>query len=123
VIPLGDSHAMRALLARVDPTTRWPNVEKPCGEQTPVFDLTCEVASIAEQAAVEAKRVCHTGGEGDAPCPWLELCFAKAFSFGAKGVWGGTTEYERRTLKRRLGDKRRRSGPTRRTSPPERQIA
>ncbi|GGX57622.1 WhiB family transcriptional regulator [Streptomyces fructofermentans] len=51
----------------------------------------------------EAKAVCRG-------CPVREECLKWALETGqAIGVWGGTTEAERRTLKRRAGAARERS--------------
>lgn len=47
----------------------------------------------------EAKRVCET-------CPYLEECREWAISHGEMGIWGGTTETERRRLLRQRAARR-----------------
>jgi WhiB family redox-sensing transcriptional regulator len=43
----------------------------------------------------EAKAVCHD-------CPVLQRCLGRALQYGPlEGIWGGTTEGERRALMRR----------------------
>lgn len=44
----------------------------------------------------EVKKVCRR-------CPVVEPCREWAVETGQGGVWGGTTENERRTLRRRAG--------------------
>ncbi|MFF1874313.1 WhiB family transcriptional regulator [Streptomyces sp. CB03911] len=54
----------------------------------------------ALRQAEEAKAVCHT-------CPVRERCLAWAVETGQEaGVWGGTSEDERRALKRRAARRR-----------------
>lgn len=60
-----------------------PEVFFPAAESGPVFDR--EVA--------EAKAVC-------AVCPVRDECLAEALVTPVEGVWGGTTEQERRALRR-----------------------
>ncbi|MEU2288968.1 WhiB family transcriptional regulator [Streptomyces sp. NPDC013178] len=43
----------------------------------------------------EAKAVCRR-------CPVRSQCLERAMEDGAEGVWGGTTEAERRAMRRRL---------------------
>jgi len=42
------------------------------------------------------KRIC-------ADCPMLEECLTWALHHEDHGFWGGTTEYERRTLRKKFG--------------------
>jgi len=42
----------------------------------------------------EAKKVC-----GD--CPMVDRCLTWALKHGEAGIWGGTTDTERRTLRRK----------------------
>ncbi|MET9612041.1 WhiB family transcriptional regulator [Kitasatospora indigofera] len=54
----------------------------------------------ALRQAEEAKAVCHR-------CPVRERCLAWALETGQEaGVWGGTSEDERRALKRRAARRR-----------------
>lgn len=46
--------------------------------------------------AVEAKRFCVV-------CPVREPCLQQALTNGEFGVWGGTTDEDRRRLRRQLG--------------------
>ncbi|WP_309235724.1 WhiB family transcriptional regulator [Streptomyces sp. TRM64462] len=58
----------------------------------------------AVMQAEEAKRVC-------AGCPVQQRCLRWALDTGQDhGVWGGTTENERRTLRRRAARARRTTG-------------
>lgn len=51
----------------------------------------------------EAKRICLA-------CPVRERCLAWALEVGAaSGIWGGTTEDERRALRRQAGRRNRAS--------------
>ena len=47
----------------------------------------------------EAKQICRT-------CPVCGPCLRRALDCGAVGVWGGTTEDERRKLRRRRAPRR-----------------
>jgi WhiB family redox-sensing transcriptional regulator len=44
--------------------------------------------------SVFAKMVCRT-------CPVKDACLQEALDTGSRGIWGGTTEYERNGMKRR----------------------
>ncbi|GHH67701.1 WhiB family transcriptional regulator [Kitasatospora indigofera] len=58
----------------------------------------------ALRQAEEAKAVCHR-------CPVRERCLAWAVETGQEaGVWGGTSEDERRALKRRAARRRLAAG-------------
>lgn len=49
---------------------------------------------------MQAKAVCK-GLDGSAPCPVLQTCFDYAMDTEEKfGVWGGTSERERRRIKK-----------------------
>lgn len=76
----------------------------PCSQVDPeIFFPDPEILGNAEEArrvSREAKKVC-------AGCPYLAECFQWALDENEPGVWGGTTERERNTFKRRsiLGKK------------------
>ncbi|MCQ4207672.1 MULTISPECIES: WhiB family transcriptional regulator [Streptomyces] len=54
----------------------------------------------------EAKAVCGR-------CPVSQQCLTWALNAGSvEGVWGGTTEAERRSMRRRMARDQRRSGGT-----------
>jgi hypothetical protein len=54
-----------------------------------------EIGRRAFNAAVaEARAVC-------ASCPVREACLAYAVQAGVDGMWGGTTERQRRSMRRR----------------------
>ncbi|HEU5157768.1 MAG TPA: WhiB family transcriptional regulator [Streptosporangiaceae bacterium] len=66
-----------------------------CNDAPPdLFFPVSEFGAAGEQIA-EAKRVC-------AGCEVRAECLSHALSRGeASGIWGGTTEHERRHLRRR----------------------
>jgi WhiB family redox-sensing transcriptional regulator len=45
---------------------------------------------------VAARKVCRT-------CPVIGLCLAYALKYGEEGVWGGTSERQRRSMRVRMG--------------------
>lgn len=47
------------------------------------------------QDTVTAKRICNTR------CPVVALCLNHAFENDERGTWGGTSEHERRKLRRK----------------------
>lgn len=51
----------------------------------------------------EAKRVCFT-------CPVRAECLAHAMTHSEIGIWGGTSEYDRRLLRRGINPARRARG-------------
>jgi WhiB family redox-sensing transcriptional regulator len=58
------------------------------GKNPRIFDST-HPAAVAM-----AKKICNT-------CPIKDLCLTWAISAGEAGIWGGTTEEERRSLSRK----------------------
>lgn len=63
------------------------------GEETDLFfPVGSSPAALAQASA--AKKVC-------ARCPVRVTCLEFALATGQAGVWGGLTEEERRTMKRR----------------------
>lgn len=69
-------------------------VELPCRTDDPDawFPVGTSGPALA-QAALAAQRC--------GPCPILVACLQTALDTGAEGVWGGTTEQERRAMLRR----------------------
>jgi WhiB family redox-sensing transcriptional regulator len=63
------------------------------GEDPELFQPISETGPALLQIA-EAKAVC-------AHCPVAEQCLQEALAGGEVGVWGGTTEDERRVILRR----------------------
>lgn len=53
-----------------------------------------DTGRAVEAQVREAKAVCFG-------CPAASFCLAQALLIGATGVWGGTTEDERRAMRRR----------------------
>ena len=53
---------------------------------------------------VEAKKVCKT-------CPVKDACLQHALVNDERGIWGGTTDNQRKTLRRTLGIERPRYRP------------
>ena len=66
-----------------------------CREMDP--DLFFPIGTAGESLVQidEAREVCRT-------CPVCGPCLRWALDSGSAGVWGGTTEDERRTLRRRI---------------------
>ena len=72
-----------------------------CHDAPPDLFFPVSEFGVAEEQITEAKRVC-------ARCPVHVDCLEHALSRGeASGIWGGTTERERRHLRRRRGALRR----------------
>jgi WhiB family redox-sensing transcriptional regulator len=59
-----------------------------------LFFPTATVGPAYELQVAEAKAVCAT-------CPVVGACLAEALGRGLVGIWGGTTDDERRQIKRR----------------------
>jgi WhiB family redox-sensing transcriptional regulator len=71
-----------------------------CRSEDPELFFPVGSAGPAKLQAEQAKRICGT-------CPVREACLAYALDIGESvGVWGGATEEERRTLKRRTSRQR-----------------
>lgn len=66
-----------------------------CRHADPDLFFPVGTAGPALRQAEEAKRVCRA-------CPVREACLAWALAHGVPGVWGGTTEDERRALRAAL---------------------
>ncbi len=66
-----------------------------CREMDP--DLFFPIGTAGESVVQidEAREVCRT-------CPVCGPCLRWALDSGSAGVWGGTTEEERRTLRQRI---------------------
>ena len=66
-----------------------------CREMDP--DLFFPIGTAGESLIQidAARQVCRT-------CPACEPCLRWALNSGSAGVWGGTTEDERRTLRRQI---------------------
>jgi WhiB family redox-sensing transcriptional regulator len=65
-----------------------------CRNEDPELFFPGGTSGPALLQIAEAKKVCRR-------CPVLEQCRDWAVDTGQDGVWGGTTEAERRTLRRR----------------------
>lgn len=71
-----------------------------CHTEDPELFFPVGNAGPARIQAQQAKRICET-------CPVRDACLAYALDIGESvGVWGGTTEDERRTMKRRTSRQR-----------------
>ncbi len=57
-------------------------------------DQTALFFSVIEEEIQEARRFCE-------PCPVKEECFQYAIDHNEEGVWGGTSEKQRRRLRSR----------------------
>ena len=64
----------------------------------PAGDMTTMTAAKAEQID-HAKAICAT-------CPVWEPCLEEALAERREGVWGGTTEDERRLMRRRASKRK-----------------
>lgn len=74
-----------------------------CGEEDPELFFPVGNSGPAILQIAQAKAVCHR-------CPVASDCLGWALKTGQDaGVWGGMSEDERRTLKRRNGRTRTRS--------------
>jgi len=83
-----------------------------CSTADPERFFPISAAGPALRQVAHAKAIC-------ARCPIRQACLDYALSAGAiQGVWGGTTEVERRTLRRRR--RRARRAPQ---STPQEQVA
>jgi len=88
------SHASQALLPRRPDAegTDW-RARAACRDVDPelFFPLGTSDANLVQIDA--AKQICRT-------CPVCEPCLRWALDSGDTGVWGGTTEHERRSRRR-----------------------
>ncbi|CAL9279508.1 MULTISPECIES: WhiB family transcriptional regulator [unclassified Streptomyces] len=74
-----------------------------CRDEDPELFFPVGTSGPAVMQAEEAKRIC-------ARCPVREQCLQWALDAGQDfGVWGGTSEDERRTLRRRAARAARRT--------------
>ncbi|OII63108.1 transcription factor WhiB [Streptomyces sp. CC53] len=75
-----------------------------CREEDPDLFFPVGTGVPALMQAEEAKRICHG-------CPVRSECLRWALDTGQDhGIWGGTDEAERRTLRRRAARAQRRAG-------------
>jgi WhiB family redox-sensing transcriptional regulator len=71
-----------------------------CRHEDPELFFPVGTSGPAAMQTEQAKAVCRT-------CPVREQCLQWALETGQSiGVWGGTSETERRTLKRRVAARR-----------------
>ena len=77
----------------------------------PVFDGTQPCADVDPesfhldlgQQVDAAKRICNGDPKaGKAPCPFLDPCLQYALHHSVSGVWGATSDQERRAMRRKL---------------------
>lgn len=79
------------------------DASKACADTDPeVFfpDLQPLSPKARARAVEQAKSICRG-------CPLLEPCLTYALTHHEAGIWGGTTEKERVSIKRRAADRRR----------------
>ena len=66
-----------------------------CRDSDPDLFFPATVGSPGRAQVEAAKKVCR-------PCPVKRTCLSRALDYGPEaGIWGGTTEAERRRLRRR----------------------
>jgi WhiB family redox-sensing transcriptional regulator len=71
-----------------------------CRDEDPDLFFPIGTSGPALLQTEQAKAVCHR-------CPVRDQCLQWALDTGQSlGVWGGTSETERRSLKRRIGARR-----------------
>ncbi|MFC8454219.1 WhiB family transcriptional regulator [Kitasatospora sp. NPDC057223] len=73
-----------------------------CRDEDPELFFPIGNTGPALLQAQEAKSVCHR-------CPVMEQCLTWALTTSETGVWGGTSEDERRVIKRRAARNRPRT--------------
>ena len=72
------------------------NGTPPCATTDPeIFFPERGAGGIGEYGIVTAKRLCRS-------CDYQSACLTWAIEHDETGIWGGTTEKERRPLKRKL---------------------
>ncbi|AEA28903.1 transcription factor WhiB (plasmid) [Pseudonocardia dioxanivorans CB1190] len=76
----------------------------PCRAEDPELFFPVGTGGPAARQIEEAKAVCRR-------CPVTAACLSRAFELGAGGVWGATTQAERRRAKRH-GPGRSAAGPS-----------
>ncbi|MFD5211512.1 WhiB family transcriptional regulator [Streptomyces anulatus] len=87
-------NAVYAPSADLPVNTNW-RVSAVCRDEDPDLFFPVGTSGPAVVQAEEAKAVCRT-------CPVMEACLDWALESGQDhGVWGGTDEDDRRTIKRR----------------------
>lgn len=65
-----------------------------CADADPtIFTGSLTAPRIRQQQILQAKEIC-------AGCPVRQQCLDDALELGSDGVWGGTTERERRQMRR-----------------------
>lgn len=73
-----------------------------CRDEDPELFFPIGNTGPALSQIEEAKAVCRV-------CPLLEPCLEEALGSGAQGIWGGTSDDERRAMKRRAARTRART--------------
>ncbi|WP_078907562.1 WhiB family transcriptional regulator [Streptomyces stelliscabiei] len=82
-------------------STEAPDRPRPaCAEEDPELFFPIGDTGPALLQIEEAKAVCRRG------CPLIESCLQGALDRNESGVWGGMSEKERRSLKRRAARER-----------------
>lgn len=75
------------------PTPRFDGTQACAGADLELFFPT-SLGTAAKEATERAKALCRT-------CPLMAPCLSYALSQHVEGVWGGTTEGQRTTMRRR----------------------
>ena len=85
-----------------DETDNRAAAQKPrpaCADEDPELFFPASNGGLAQLQIEEAKAVCRR-------CPLMATCLQDALDRGEHGVWGGTSEDERRAIKRRAARNR-----------------
>lgn len=77
-----------------------------CRDEDPETFFPAGESAPYQQQVAEAVAVCRR-------CPVIRRCFAWAVEAGQEqGIWGGTTEHDRMSYRRRRSDAARKNGAT-----------
>lgn len=88
----GPNNERRGQLAMTtEPSQHWYEIGACRGMDRNLFVFQEPRGHLNDPKVIAAKQVC-------AGCPVIAECLADALSFDSIGVWGNTTEYERRVL-------------------------
>lgn len=68
---------------------------------TPCSQLDPELFLGDNENPEEAKRACFSGGPNGSVCPYIRECLTYALDAKEPGIYGGTTEMERRGIRRK----------------------